>query len=199
MFTPRKPPGVQAVSIQSGRCCSLFSSASVVVVWWSMSSDGSPPAHLHGRQTHSNQMGSSHPRHDCVPKDSSGVDAEMRKERPRILDRDGLTHEMDESTDTTRPHTCSECGTDRSRNAVPYLVLDRVMAVYASAARGARFESWRGGAARRADADGLGETARRTRERPWVGPTRPSTLMRRHRSHIRLRRCRRTLAGRSLA
>ena len=155
--------------------------------------------HLHGRQTHSNQMGSSHPRHDCVPKDSSVVDAEMRKERPRILDRDGLTHEMDESTDTTRPHTCSECGTDRSRNAVPYLVLDRVMAVYASAARGARFESWPAGAARRADADGLGETARRTRERPWVGPTRPSTLMRRHRSHIRLRRCRRTLAGRSLA
>ena len=70
-----------------------------------------------------NQMGSCYPRHDCVPKDSSGVDAgKMRKERPRILDRDGLTHEMDESTDTTRPHTCPECGTTRSRNAVPYLV-----------------------------------------------------------------------------
>ena len=54
----------------------------------------------------------------------------MRKERPRILDRDGLTHEMDESTDTTRPHTCPKCGTTRSRNAVPYLVLDHAMAEY---------------------------------------------------------------------
>ena len=114
-----------------------------------MSADGSPPAHLHGRQTHSNQMGSSHPRHDCVPKGSSGVDAEMRKERPRILDRDGLTHEMDESTDTTSPHTRSECGTDRSRNTVPYLVLDRVMAVNASTACSARFESRPAGAARK--------------------------------------------------
>ena len=89
----------------------------------------------------------------------------MRKERPRILDRDGLTHEMDESTDTTRPHTCPKCGTTRSRNAVPYLVLDHAMAEYTCAACGAQVESWTAGAARRADADGLGETARRTRER----------------------------------
>ena len=88
---------------------------------------------------------------------------ETRKERPRILDRDGLTHEMDESTDTTRPHTCPKCGTTRSRNAVPYLVLDHAMAETRSSC-GAQFESWTAGA-RRADADGLGETARRTRER----------------------------------
>ena len=62
----------------------------------------------------------------------------MRKERPRILDRDGLTHEMDESTDTTRPHTCPKCGTTRSRNAVPYLVLDHAIAEYTCAVCGAR-------------------------------------------------------------
>jgi len=42
---------------------------------------------------------------------------------PRILDRGGLTHGMDESTGTTRPHTCLKCGTTRSRNAMPYLVV----------------------------------------------------------------------------
>jgi len=42
----------------------------------------------------------------------------MRKERPRILDRDSLTHKMDESTDTTKRHMRPKCGTKRSRNAV---------------------------------------------------------------------------------
>jgi hypothetical protein len=42
---------------------------------------------------------------------------------PRILDRGGLTHGMDESTDTTRPHTCLKCGTTRGHDAVPYLVV----------------------------------------------------------------------------
>jgi hypothetical protein len=81
----------------------------------------------------------------------------MRKEGPRILDRDGLTHEMDESTDATRPHTCPMGGTTRSRDAVPYLVLDHVMAEYTRPACGAQFENWTAGAA-----DGLGETAGRT-------------------------------------
>ena len=81
------------------------------------------------------------------------------------MDRDGLTHEMGESTDATRPQRCPRCGTARSRDAVPYLVLDRAIAEYTCAACGAQLESWTAGAARRADADGLGETARRTRER----------------------------------
>ena len=48
-------------------------------------------------------------------------------------------------------------GTTRSRDAVPYLVLDHVMAEYTRPACGAQFENWTAGAA-----DGLGETAGRT-------------------------------------
>jgi hypothetical protein len=69
-----------------------------------------------------------------------------------MIDRDGPTHEVDESTVTTRPHTCPQCGTTRSRPAVPYLVVDHSIAQDACAACGAQFESWTARAERRAGA-----------------------------------------------
>ena len=97
-----------------------------------------------------------------------------------------------------RDLTHAPSGTTRSRNAMPCLVLDHAIAEDTCAACGAQFESWTAGAARRADADGLGETARRTRARR-AGPIGPSTLMPSGTALTAQQVRRRTLAGRCLA
>ena len=83
-----------------------------------------------------------------------------------MLDRDGLTHEMDESTVTTRPHTCPKCGTTRSRTAVPYLVLDHAIAARRVRSLRRPVRELDSGRCAQGRCVGLGETAgRRTRER----------------------------------
>ena len=105
---------------------------------------------------------------------------------------------MDESTDTTRPHTCPKCGATRSRNAVPRPILDLAIAEDTFRAAGAQFESWTSGAASRTNADGL---AKLRGERESVCE-RASCMPRRRRAGTALAAenvCRRTLAGRYLA
>ena len=122
----------------------------------------------------------------------------MRKERPRILDRDGPAHEMDESTNVPRPHTCPKRGATRSRNAVPCPVLDLAIGRGHVPSCGAQFESWTSGAASRTNADGL---AKLRGERESVCE-RASYMPRRRYVGTALAAesvCRRTLAGRYLA
>jgi DNA-directed RNA polymerase subunit RPC12/RpoP len=104
----------------------------------------------------------------CLPTEGlfTGSCPNFRKERPWILDHDGRSHEMNESTDTTRLPTCPECGSTRNRNAVPYLIVDDAIAEYTCAGCGAQFESWTPGEAHNLGAEGT------VRE----GTTRPGEL-----------------------